>query len=111
MPRLAANAAVIGLTSTPIQPQRSLAFCFSFFSCVTVALHIGPSKAPNAIAACLTQRSKMHGPLLHARLEPIITDGCTSTTVSTAPHCNENTGFAGKAHRGHDVRLVCAECH
>jgi len=57
MPRLAANAAVIGLTSTPIQPQRLLAFCFSFFSCITVALHIGPSKAPEWIAACLMQCS------------------------------------------------------
>jgi hypothetical protein len=37
MPRLAANSAVIGLTATPIQPQRSLPF---WFSCVTVALHI-----------------------------------------------------------------------
>src|SRR5262249_48728397 len=36
MPRLAANSAVIGLTATPIQAQRSLPF---LFSCVTVALH------------------------------------------------------------------------
>src|SRR5262249_20716999 len=43
--------------------------------------------------------------------QSIITDRCTSTTVSTTPHCDENTVFAGKAHRDHDVRFVCTKCH
>jgi len=43
--------------------------------------------------------------------QSIITDRCTSTTVSTTPHCDENTMFASKVHRGHNVRFVCTKCH
>jgi hypothetical protein len=43
--------------------------------------------------------------------QSIIAHRCIGTTVSTAPHCDENTMFAGKAHCRHDVRFVGAKCH